>query len=330
MATKWAFILLVALLVALAQKCESDIFDLERKQNSVFYDPSVLSQRLLLALKELGVNSETKPDELVAKIHEAAKKGNERADFHDIFQTLSSVIQEEVARCPYELFDLIEAFVGLRLRRWYGNDGWIVFAFKNSINGFLKAKIAPKLDECVKSVVETYAGREELDVLEPFDGFFEAAFGPDWPAKLPKFEFALSFDWIDVEKAVAFINQTGVAGFGGRRNPARKIKKFLDDKCERIQAFKDVASIELVNAIYCEGFPNYYANPPPDAQKELPEKLLKIKNYYRICVQWRYSHFEWTRLFTKHIAHTYDLMQGRWLARLREWHKERKEEESPR
>jgi hypothetical protein len=333
MAREWAFVLVATLLAALAQKCESDIFELECKQSASVYDPSPLSQRLLKALKKLRVNSETEPDELAAKIQEAAaateaaKADNERADFHDIFQALSLVIQEKDARCPEELFDLIESFVGLRLKLWHRNDAFVV----GPINRFLKAKIAPKLDECVNRVVNTYAGRKEPDVLEPLDGFFEAAYGPDWAAKLPKFEFMSNYDKINVESAAAFIKRTHVAGFDGRQNLAYKIKKFLDDKCERIQAFRDVAVLELVNAINCEGFPCY--RPPRDAKKELPEKLLKIKNYYRICMHWRYSDFGWTRRFIKNTAHKYDLMQAsntahnydrvqgqrRWFARFRKW-----------
>jgi hypothetical protein len=314
METKWAIILLASLLAALTQQCESGIFELEREHWILSHEPSPLSQRLLNALKRLDLNSKTEPEEFAAKLREAAavEAGGEHGDYHDIFQALASVIQETEPRCPEELFSLIEASIGLRLKWWHGNDEWIV----GPINGFLKTKIAPKLDECVKSVVETYAGREELDVLEPLDGFFEAAFGPDWPAKLPKFEFTLEHKEVNAEKATAFIIETDLTGFGGRRNPAGKIKKFLDDKCERIQAFEDVAAIELVNAIDSERFP--HEGPPPEAKSELPERLLKIKNYYRICVHWRHSIEGWTGKFIKSIAQ-YDSVQRRSLARYREW-----------
>jgi hypothetical protein len=128
-------------------------------------------------------------------------------------------------------------------------------------NRFLKAKIAPKLDECVNRVVNTYAGRKELDVLKPLDGFFRKAFGPDWHAKLPKFEFAFDYHQLNAANALAFIGKNDVFCFGGCRNPAFKIRKFLDAKCKRIQAFKDVAVIELVNAIHCESYPD--DGPPP-------------------------------------------------------------------
>jgi hypothetical protein len=300
MAREW--VLLAALLVALAQKCESDIFELEHKKLPFAYEPSQLSQLLLNALKRLRIDSKTKPDKLVAKIHKAANGKN--ADDRRMLRGLSSVIEEKKARCPYELFDLIESFIELRLEPAHGNDGWIV----GPINRFLKEKIAPKLDKCVENVVNTYAKRKELDALEPLDGFFEAAYGPNWDAKISEFEFSFDYGDVDVKSAIDFIQKTDVAGFNERRNPAYKIEEFLDEKCERLQAFRDVAVIQLVNAIHCDAFP--HSTPPPEAKTGLPKNLLKVKNYYRLCAEWTYSNYEWTDRFIEYMAYKYNQMQG--------------------
>jgi hypothetical protein len=167
--------------------------------------------------------------------------------------------------CPDKLINLLEAFLGLRSADLFPNR-WIL----TPIDRFLKERILPKLDECVQSIADTYAGREELDVLEPLEGFFEAAFGPNWPAKLLKFRF-WDHGGMNVRSAMNFVEESGQACLDERRHPADKIKEFLDDKCERIQAFSDVAVIHLIDVINDEEFPTW--NPLPEAPSELPEKL---------------------------------------------------------
>jgi hypothetical protein len=334
METKWAIILLAALLAALAQQCESNeshccgdaaIAEFERLEMSlqdVFVlelyriTSNTLRQRLLNVLMKLGVEEKTRPDELAAKIQEAAEAqaGNEHADYRDIFQPLSSAIQNhENEGCPDKLINLLEVFLGLRIKQ---RDLAIT-----PVNQFLKEKILPKLKKCVSRIEHTYAARKEMDVLEPLEGFFAAAFGPDWPAKLPEFRLRLDDKKIDsklnVVSTMKFIRKVKFARSDGRRHPAYKMKQFLDDKCERIWAFRnDVRVIELVNAIQYEKFPD--GNPPPEAQSFLPEKLLKIKNYYRICTEWRSALTPEIERFTKYIAHKYDLQQWRCSAIIRD------------
>jgi hypothetical protein len=301
METKWAIILLAALLAALAQQCESNVFELELEPRLV----SPLDQRLQNALLKLGIEKKTEPDELAAKIQKAAgaQAGNEHADYRDIFQPLSSAVQNhEDEGCPDELINLLEALLRLRKAYLYPND-WII----TLINRFLKEKILPKLRKCVSRIESTYADREELDVLEPLEGFFEVAYGPDWLTKLPEFRFSWNHSKLNVASAINFIKKIHLAGFDESRHPADKIKEFLDDKCERIQAFSDVAVIHLMDAINYEEFPTW--NPLPEAPSELPEKLLKVKNYYRICAHWRYPHNQWAGYFIEETAHKYDLMQ---------------------
>jgi hypothetical protein len=300
METKWAIVSLAALLVAVAQQCESNVFDLELELLAA----SPLKERLQDALMKLGVEFEMEPDELAAKIQKAAEAqaGNELANYRDIFQPLSSAIQNhEDESCPDELINLVEAL--LRLRKADLPNWWTLTPIKR----FLKERILPKLKKCVSILVSTYADREELDVLEPLEGFIEAAYGPDWLTKLPEFTFVWNYLELNVTSAINFIKKIHLAGFDERRHPAHKIKEFLDDKCERIQAFSDVAVIHLMNVINDEESPTW--NPIPEAPSELPEKLLKVENYYRICARWR-SHNRWARYVIKDTAHKYDLMQG--------------------
>jgi hypothetical protein len=289
---KLTLTLFALLLVALVQQCESCTV------GYIIDDWAGDLDRAYRALKELDFAPETSPspDEVAATIQAAADRG---IALPPIFQPLSSAIPNDDNQCPPELIRVLGSFVRIT-REWPSCENASIVT---PISRFLKEKYLPKLNECVSSIVATYTDRKELDVLKPLDEFFEAAYGPGWPARLPKIKSEHSFygQPLNAEDAITHINSRDSSTDAS----PDKIERFLDNTCNRIQAFAyDVITIELVNAIKYKGFGHEcpVRKAPPEA-RELPNDLLKIKQYFRICSYLRDE--LWTFAFKEPIRVAY-------------------------
>jgi hypothetical protein len=230
------------------------------------------------ALSKLDVKEDTNLDELVNKIRSMAAADNNE---HDLFQTLAlALVENGDDVCPDELVSLLKSILALSVPDTRS------YRFSPAMARFLRAKVVPKLDRCVSSIVKVYTRGErkaELDnVLEPLDGFFQAAYGSRWPRVLPTLD--LSLDWVHTGDMISFADDRDLDDTDHAGEPVAKIERFLDDACKQIRAFRhDVDVINLVNAIEQQHFPPDSA--PPEA-RELPEPLLRLKYYSRVCLAW--------------------------------------------
>jgi hypothetical protein len=130
--------------------------------------------------------------------------------------------------------------------------------------------------------VDTYESRPELDVLEQFDGFFEASFG-DWLARLPVPELMADLVGVELANMIELVSHHGRAR--AVANPSDKIERFINYQCVLIQAFRDdIDVINMINALEQHDFPG--RSSPPQA-RELPEKVLRLKQYDIFCMDWK-------------------------------------------